>query len=295
MFICTHSNHKPKSRHRTGFTLIELLVVIAIIAILAAMLLPALSKAKAKAQGIGCMNNHHQLVLAWTLYSGDFNDKLALNGGTGSTALSTTDPLINNGNWVQGEIGTLYGATPGSNTDLGLIRAGSLFPYAKNVAIYKCPADTKTAKVGAAVLPTNRSMSMNAWMNPIVAFITANARTYKRQGDITLPTPVNCWVFLDENPGTINDPFLVCDPFDGYASQWVDIPASYHNNAGGLSFADGPSEIRKCRDPAILGKITAPFVNTTHPEIDLNWLQQRSTVHKQQNDRSKAMHMVVFS
>src|SRR5277367_4980217 len=125
-----------KSSRCTAFTLIELLVVIAIIAILAAMLLPALSKAKAKAQGIGCMNNHHQLVLAWILYSGDFNDKLALNGGTGSTALSMTDPLINNGNWVHGEMGTLYGATPVSNTDLNLVKAGTLFPYAKNVAIY---------------------------------------------------------------------------------------------------------------------------------------------------------------
>ena len=261
--------------------MIELLVVIAIIAILAAMLLPALSKAKAKAQGIRCMNNHHQLVLAWILYSGDFNERLALNGGTGNVALSMTDPLINNGNWVQGEIGPIgtYGATPTSNTDLNLIKAGTLFPYSKSVDIYKCPADTKTVKVGTSILPTNRSMSMNAWLNPIMPF-TSTAKAYRRQGDITLPAPVNCWVFLDENPGTINDPFLVCDPFDGYASEWVDIPASYHNNAGGLSFADGHSEIRKWRDPAILGKITAPFVTTTHPEIDLNWLQQRSTVHK---------------
>ena len=191
-----------------------------------------------------------------------------------------SDPNINNGNWVHGVMGTIYGATPISNTDPNLIKAGSLFPYSKSVDIYKCPADTKTAKVGTAVLPTTRSISMNGWLNPFAPFTTGNARIYRTQGDITLPAPVNCWVFLDENPGTINDPFFVCDPFDGYASQWVDIPASYHNSAGGISFADGHSIFRKWRDSAILGKIGAPFVPTAHPEIDLNWFQSVSTAHK---------------
>jgi len=266
---------------KQAFTLIELLVVIGIIAILAAMLLPALSKAKDKAQGIRCMNNHHQLALAWMLYSGDFNDKLTPNGGTGAVATSMTDPLINDGNWVHGIMGKtgIYGATPTSNTDPDLVKAGSLFPYTKSVAIYKCPADNKTVKTGLAVLPTTRSMSMNAWMNPITPF-TTTARSYRRQGDITFPAPVYCWVFLDESPGTINDPFFVCDPYDGYASTWVDIPAAYHNHAGGLSFADGHSEMRRWHDPVLLAQNTAPFAATTHPEIDLNWLQQRSTVKK---------------
>ena len=271
---------KIKSSRYSAFTLIELLVVIAIIAILAAMLLPALSRAKSKAQGISCMNNHRQLVLAWILYSGDFNENLPRNGGIGNIALSMTDtPNINNGNWVQGVMGTQYG-TPVSNTDPNLVKAGTLFPYAKSLGIYKCPADTKTSKFGTSILPTTRSMSMNAWLNPIQPFVTGNARVYKRQGDITMPAPVNCWVFLDENPGTINDGFLVCDPFDGYASEWVDIPASYHNNAGGLSFADGHSELRKWRDPAVLNKPAVINTATTHPELDLNWLQDRSTSHK---------------
>src|ERR1700704_1659755 len=102
----THRSANSANRP-AGFTLIELLVVIAIIAILAAMLLPALSKAKTKAQGIQCVNNLHQLTLAWILYSGDFNEKLALNGGFGSVATSVGDPLLNNGVWAHGLMGGL--------------------------------------------------------------------------------------------------------------------------------------------------------------------------------------------
>ncbi len=278
-------NGVPSRRRKLitcGFTLIELLVVIAIIAILAAMLLPALTKAKAKAQGIGCLSNLKQLQLAWVMYSNEFNERIALTGGEGDTAQSTTDPLINNGNWCHGRMDLASTAA----TDPRLIQLGSLFPFSKSVKIYKCPADTKTQLIGTTKTLTSRSMSMNAWMNPITPWSTTTGRIFKKQSDITLPPPANCWVTLDESPGSINDAWLVCDAFDN-PTTWVDIPASYHNNAGGVSFADGHAEIKKWSDKALLtyglpGGPTGTGVPSQQAPsyADLKWLQLRTTSHK---------------
>jgi prepilin-type N-terminal cleavage/methylation domain-containing protein/prepilin-type processing-associated H-X9-DG protein len=260
---------------RKGFTLIELLVVIAIIAILASMLLPALSKAKTKAQGIGCLSNLKQLQLAWYLYSGEFNEAIVPTGGIGDTAATMFDMQISDGNWVHGNM-----AIPQSSTNVLLIKAGSLFPYSKNVGIYKCPADRKIMP-GAG--PTVRSMSMNCWMNPVSTTFGNNmARIYKKQSDIVDPAPAKCWVTLDECPGTINDGWFVCDPFynGNPSTTWVDIPASYHNGAGGISFADGHAEIRKWKDPVVLAQNYPTFTPATAPYTDLRWLQERSTSKK---------------
>ena len=278
----------PVTRLR-GFTLIELLVVIAIIAILAAMLLPALGKAKQKAQGILCINNNHQLTLAWILYSGDFNDRFPANAGAGTVATSVaglTPQLLNQGIWVHGLMGGL--GFWGGETLPELIQGGSLYPYSKDVKIYKCPADHKTGQPGTAnkSLPTTRSMSMNSFMNPTSGQTPGSGvdRIYRKQSDITAPAPVNCWVFIDESPGTVNDGYFLCDPVNNPA-QWVDLPAGYHNGAGGISFAEGHAEIRKWHDGRIIDALninfnTYPSDPKQNPAADLTWLQQRSTARK---------------
>ena len=284
----TEPQNRLSCRTRSrAFTLIELLVVIAIIAILAAMLLPVLGKAKQKAQGIQCINNLRQLTLAWILYTGDYSDRIPANAGVGTVATTIPVPqtTLNLGIWVHGQMGGL--SFWGGETLPELIQAGSLFPYAKTVGIYKCPADQKTGQPGTANrnLLTTRSMSMNAFMNPLGSTPGSGvARIYKKQSDIVAPTPVDCWVFIDESPGTVNDGYFLCDPFVN-STEWVDLPAAYHNGAGGIAFADGHAQIRKWHDGRIYDALNInfniyPSSPKENPAVDLTWLQQRSTARR---------------
>ena len=265
---------------RSGFTLIELLVVIAIIAILAAMLLPALSKAKQKAQGIKCINNLKQLQLASIAYSLDNRDQIVRTGGQAFKVVflpnAWTDPGDSHNMWVYGDI-----TVPLSAANPELIRVGLLFPYVPALEVFKCPADHRSAlSPDATANPLSvRSMSMNGWMNAIQSWNTTRPHTvkgrdFRKQSDISSPSMI--FTFIDENPWSINDGWFICDPT---VKVWVDVPASYHNRAGGLSFADGHAEIKKWRDENMINDHGSTDINPQNPDPgDLAWLQQRATV-----------------
>ena len=228
---------------RRAFTLIELLVVIAIIAILAAMLLPALSSAKTKAQKIACMNNLKQLQIAWVMYNGENNGRIP-----SCVPFDPATSMINSNVWVRGVSAILSPPGAFGQVDAGVLdctnqRAlalGTLFPYVSAYGVYRCPSDLRTYN-GA---PYVRSYSMNNWMNGEPFSDAANDldtthRLFTRDTSITVPSQL--YVFIDEDASTINDGMFVVymNPANGMQDQ----PAHRHVTGYPLSFADGHAEI----------------------------------------------------
>src|ERR1035437_6205223 len=226
-----------------AFTLLELLVSVVIIGILAALLLPALGRAKGKALNVGCVSNFRQLTAAWRVYADENNGKLVpVNFKFKSSG------FVNSNAWVRGSMdddASMYPPIePGvlDSTNVNGIKLGSLYTYTRSVGVYHCPAD----KSSVGGVRRVRSYSINGWMGGVTVAGQHEYIVFKREADIANPPPSKAWVFIDEHERRINDGWFAVDMVGDRGL--LDAPATRHGGSYALSFADGHAEIWKLLD-----------------------------------------------
>lgn len=281
-------NQGEDQRELSAFTLIELLVVIAIIAILAAILLPVLAKAKQQALITECSSNYKQIAVAWHIYTDDnrgtFVNNAVYNGWTDSGIAPETGMTVQIPNWVYGIMD--WTSSP-DNTNTQLIANGLLFPYVKQFKIYKCPADNflSTAQRQKGFAQRVRTVSMNAYLegtaypNPTAGqFWFPTYKAYGKESDLVAPSPANEWVLTDEQGDSIDDGWLVTFVTD--PTFWNNLPGSYHNNGTPFAFADGHNEFHVWKRKSTMIPIAYGRDND-YPidnDVDFNWIVAHTTV-----------------
>jgi prepilin-type N-terminal cleavage/methylation domain-containing protein/prepilin-type processing-associated H-X9-DG protein len=293
-----------------GFTLIELLVVIAIIAILAAMLLPALALAKQKAQAEQCMSNIRQVSIGIISYSLDNQGGYPANEEGDQTMQDLSTVKVKP--WVNGNL-NYTGGSPGpdgglSDTDLNYLISGvftSTGSYIKSPGVFKCPADPSGAD-GASGAPRVRSISMNQaigcamgdglqdgigdWLGGSSMPGPVEWMTYPKDSTMTRPGPANLWLLIDEHPDSINDGAFAVDMTDinNISAIWIDHASSLHNGGCAFSFCDGHALVHHWRDPNWKSVLRYPPHFTTtwgqtmvynESTIDLRWIGEHTSAN----------------
>jgi len=277
MFMTKHFPSGGRRQTPRAFTLIELLVVIAIIAILAAMLLPALGKAKARAIGIQCLSNSKQLQLCWAMYPDDNRDFIVPNAVSSPNA------------WIDGSASSYAFDLPGA-TNVAIVRRGLLFKYNSSEQIYVCPGqkDVYSITYGKLLpLPPARSFSISGQMNGgqdngmggidpfVLGANPASANAYKKTSEINRPRPTMAFVFADESQHTIDDGYFAVRVNEDI---WQNAPAYRHGGSASFSFADGHSETKHWKEPstATLTTGNAPAPRSGgQKNRDLQWVAER--------------------